>query len=122
MSLTWRQQEAFKLVGYVLLVLVIVSGAVYAFMEYRDSAETITIRVDDKEKDVYTDEDGTTWTYYIYTPHETFEVRDNKIFGDPDIYKQLRVGKTYEVGVIGWNVKWALNRNINLIYREIGGK
>jgi hypothetical protein len=102
-----RNREAKKkIIGAFGLVMVLSLFCAYP-VAYKGSVSTITFTVTDKERVTYSNGEGTTSKYLIYTDGEVFENTDSFLFGkfnSSDVYGKLEKGKNYTATVAGWRI------------------
>lgn len=108
-----RNTVRFGMFGMILLVVGLIAGATYI---NHNTVETITIKVDSKERITTGYGDNMESKYMIYCESEVFENTDDITFGkmhSHDIYRILKAGNTYKVKVCGFrNEHLSTTRNI----------
>ena len=91
-----------------IVFLLIVLVALFGYpVVYRLSSETITIKIDDKERITTGSGEDISSKYLVYSDEEVFENTDSWTFfkfNSSDVQNELKAGKEYKVKVAGWRL------------------
>lgn len=88
--------------AFICVLLIILALFIYIPM-YLSTETTIDITIDDK----WVKYQNNKQKYLIASEFETFENVDTLLFmkfDSSDVYRQLKVGETYKVKVVGWRI------------------
>lgn len=91
----------------IIVVFLLLAGILAYPVSYKNSAEIISITINDKERAVTGSGDSMKSMFLVYCEGEVFENTDSMLFwkyNSSDMQNKLKIGETYQVIVTGWRL------------------